>query len=197
MTKTSWLVAGAALALTLSAPRASAQVYSPTFMAPAQSSELGVYLMDIEGGDIGVEGIWRRNLGSFDLGLRGGFYDFESDGAATVGVELRNPLAVRDLPLSLAFTAGAQAIFVDEAAIGLQAGLSAGHTFAPGGATVTPYIHPRLALVDGWGGNDDGFDLEVLADLGVDVDLSGGLSVRFGANLGEGADWGLGLSWRR
>jgi hypothetical protein len=199
MTKTSWLVAGAAaLAFAASgASTAAAQVYSPTFMAPAQSDELGVYLIDVQGGDIGLEGVWRRSLGSFDLGVRGGFYDFDSDGALTVGAELRNPLEVADIPLSLAVTAGAQAIFVDDAAIGLQAGITAGHTFVPGGATVTPYIHPRLALVDGWTDSDDGFDLEVLADIGVDVDFARGLSLRFGANLGDGADWGLGLSWRR
>lgn len=176
------------------APVVQAQVFTPTFMAPRAESSLGIYLSDYH--DLALEGIARGAYGGFNLGIRGGIVDADDATGILLGGELRNPLSLGTAPLDLAFTAGVQALLGDFEGFGVQAGLSLGHTFVPntGNFRFTPYIHPRIAFLDG-GGADDG-DLEVLADVGVDFDLATNLSLRLGINLGDGADWGVGVAWR-
>ena len=154
-------------------------------------NDLGVYLSDGPG-DLTREGIWRGG----PLGVRVGYVD-DTEGLLSIGGELRSPLQVTGAPLGLAFTAAAQGLVGDASAVGLQAGLTAGYTFLPAGAAITPYIHPRIGLINGFEPDDD-FEVEVLADVGVDVELSNNLVFRFGANLSDvGSDWGVGLSIRR
>jgi hypothetical protein len=187
--------AAIAAALVLGSGRAAqAQVFTLPFMAPQSESSLGIYLSDYR--DLALEGIARGNFGGFNLGLRGGIVDGEDDASVTIGGELRNPLQLGTAPLDLAFTAGVQGILGDLDGIGAQAGLSIGHTFVPdtGGFRFTPYIHPRIAFID-WGEATDG-DLELLADIGFDLDFATNLSLRLGINVGDGADWGIGLAWR-
>jgi hypothetical protein len=182
------LVAGAALS-----PRAAAaQVFTPTFMAPRQASDVGVYLSDVA--DLALEGIFRQRFGAYDLGFRVGVVD-AGDASLTLGGELRNPLVLGTAPLDLAFTAGAQALIGDFESLGAQAGLSIGYTFVSPEVSFTPYVHPRIAFIDPELGESD---LEVLADLGVDVALRQNLTFRLGIALDDtAADWGIGLAWRR
>lgn len=190
------LFAGLALAaLSFIAPAQShAQVFTPTFQAPRTSSDIGIYLSDI--GDFGLEGIFRRNLGSYDLGLRLGVADF--DGASLlVGADLRSPLHMGTAPIDMSVTAGAQAVLGEVDGAGFQLGLSLGHTFVAPELSITPYIHPRLALLTPLGRTDDDLDLDLLADIGFDVAFSHSLTLRLGVGLADrGADWGIGLSWR-
>ena len=171
-----------------------AQVLTLPFMAPQSESSLGVYLSDF--GDLALEGIARGNFGGFNLGLRGGIVDADDNTGVTIGGELRNPLELGTAPLDMAFTAGVQGLLGDFDGIGAQVGLSIGHTFVPdtGGLRFTPYIHPRVAFIDP-GEPADG-DLELLADVGFDLDFASNLSLRLGINVGDGADWGIGLAWR-
>jgi hypothetical protein len=170
---------------------AQAQVFTPTFTSPRLLNELGVYLSDGPG-DLSVEGIWRGG----PLGLRVGFSDV-ADGALLVGGEIRSPLAITGAPLGLAFIAGAQGVIGDADAVGVQAGLTAGYTFRAPGMAITPYMHPRVGMVNGFGRNDD-WDFEVMADIGADLEFATNLILRLGINLGDvGADWGVGLGWRR
>lgn len=172
------------------ATSAAAQVFTPTYMSPRMSDDLGVYLSDGPG-DLAIEGVLRRGA----LGVRAGFADV-GDGALLIGGEYRNRLRVT-IPLEVAFTAGAQGVLGDADAVGVQAGLTAGHSFIPRGtsSTFTPYIHPRIALKDGFGADDD-LDLDLLADIGFDLAFAGSLILRVGVNLGDGADFGVGLAWR-
>jgi hypothetical protein len=177
------------------APAASAQVFTPTFMGPASSGDVGGYVSDAVGGTA-IEGIWRQRRASYDVGLRAGFIDV-GDGALTVGAELRSPLHVQSEPISLALTAGAQGVFGDGNAIGIQGGITAGHTFVPGTFTLSPYVHPRIALARSLADGAD-FDADVLADLGIDLGFQPNLAVRFNVGLSShGPDWGLGLAFRR
>jgi hypothetical protein len=169
----------------------SAQVFTPTYMAPRGGSELGFYISDGPG-DFALEGIWRRGSGSYDLGLRAGLADTE-DLTFLVGGELRNPLSV-GAPIDLAVTGAAQGAFGDVSGGGFLVGLTIGHTFAVDELAFTPYVHPRAGLVEGFG--SDGFDLELLADLGLDVRIGSNLELRFGFGIDSGADWGIGLAWR-
>lgn len=184
----------AAALLVGSASVAHAQVFTLPFMAPRPESSLGVYVSDF--GDLAVEGIARGSFGGFNLGLRGGIVDAGDATGVTIGGELRNPLSLGTAPLDLAFTAGVQGLLGDFDGVGVQAGLSLGHTFVPdtGGFRFTPYIHPRIAFIDP-GEPADG-DLELLADVGFDLDFAQNISLRLGINLGDGADWGIGVAWR-
>lgn len=195
----------AALALSaglLAAPAARAQVYTPPFMSPVPTSDFGVYVSDV--GDLGVEGIWRRPArGGSDLGLRAGYADV-GDGALMLGIEVRNPVVLAGAPIGLAFTAGGQVLAGDAVRLGGQVGFSAGQAINMESFTVTPYIHPRLALVASPGNDDDSgleegddVELDVRADVGADFGFASGITLRLDFNLAKGASWGLGLAWRQ
>jgi hypothetical protein len=170
---------------------ADAQVFTPTFTSPRLLNEVGIYVSDGPGA-LAAEGLWR----SGPLGLRVGFVDSRG-GLLSVGAELRNPLPGAAAPLGLAFTAGAQGLIGDQSAVGLQAGLSAGYTFRGQGLAFTPYLHPRVGLVDGLGGTER-LNFEVLADVGADVEFYNNLLVRLGLKLDDlGSSWGIGLGVRR
>lgn len=196
------LAAGLALGATLLASPSRAQVFTPPFQSPTPSSDFGVYISDI--GDLGIEGIWRRgSRGGSDVGIRAGYAD-TGDGALMVGLETRNPVVLAGAPIGLAFTAGGQGVFGDGTSLlGGQVGFSAGQAIPAGNFTVTPFIHPRLAVVadlsdDGDVVEDDNeVDLDVRADIGADLDFAGGVSLRLDINLADGASWGLGLAWRQ
>jgi hypothetical protein len=181
-------------ALTLavaSAGTAYAQVFTPTFTSPRLVNEFGIHLSDGPG-DLAVEGIWRGG----PLGLRVGYADV-AGGALSVGGEFRSPLQITGAPLGLALTLGAQGLIGDANAIGIQGGLTAGYTFRGQGMAITPYMHPRVAMIDGFGANDD-WEFEVLADIGADLELHTNMIIRLGINLSNiGSNWGVGLAWRR
>jgi hypothetical protein len=179
-------------AMVVAAP-AGAQIFTPTYQAPVQGQDIGIYIMDA-GDDVGVEGMIRRRFGATtDVGFRVGFAEAGNDGdVLLLGADLRAPLRLAGVePLSLALTGGIQAALLDADAVGLQGGVSLGYTFAE--ANFTPYIHPRLALINA----NDETDLEVEADVGFDWGITDTLVFRLGANLGDGADWGIGLAFRR
>jgi hypothetical protein len=179
-----------ALLLIVAAVPAQAQVFTPTYTSPRLVNELGVYVSDGPG-DLAIEGIWRGG----PLGLRVGFVD-ANDNLLSVGAEIRSSLPVEGAPLGLALTAGIQGLVGDESALGIQGGLSAGYTFLSPGLAITPYLHPRLAAVKPYASDD--FDFELLADVGVDLEVSPRLLLRFGVALDDvGANWGVGFGWRR
>ena len=188
MKKISSVVLGLVLTV-FAASKGHAQVFSPTFQSPYQSSDVGLYISDFES-ELGIEGILRRNFGTYDLGLRLGIVE----DAVLLGVDARNPLTIAGTaPLGVAVTFGGQAALGDSNLFGAQVGLSVGYAFRTPELTVTPYIHPRAALLF----NEDDSDFEALADVGVDVALRPNFILRFGANLAEGADFGIGLAIRR
>lgn len=181
-------------ALLFGAARAEAQVFTPTFYGPADGGRFGVFLVDWA--DLGVEGSLRTASSGWTIGLRGGVLDSGEDISATVGADAQLPLAFPTAPLRTAFTLGGQAIFGDAEAFGGQVGLNIGAAFPAGGLVISPYIHPRVALVNGFG-PDDETDLDLLADLGFNFGLGSGLTIHVAAELGGvGADWGVGFSMR-
>lgn len=180
------------MVVVLAAPEAHAQVFTPTYLSPVPLSDVGVYLSDSPG-DLTVEGIWRGG----PLGLRVGYVDAELDDLLSLGAELRSPVGPPGDALGLAFTAGAQGLIGDADAVGLQVGLSAGHRFVHPGLALTPYIHPRVGFINGFGAGDD-FEVDLLADVGIDVEIPRSLVFRVGIGLSDNtANWGLGLAWRR
>jgi hypothetical protein len=186
-----WLVRAVVGVAMLTATSVQAQVFTPTFTSPRMVNELAVNLNDGPG-DLGVEGMWRGG----PLGLRVGYVDWY-DGLLSIGGEFRNPLPMAGVPLGLALTLGGQALFGDSNAVGLQGGVTAGYTFIGSGLAFTPYLHPRIGLINGIGGDDD-FELEVLADVGFDLEFWTNLLVHFGVKLDDiGSNWGVSIGWRR
>jgi hypothetical protein len=187
--KKTWIMpAAVACALAMGAQAADAQVFTPSYQAPVVMNDLGIYLSDGPG-DLALEGIWRDG----PLGLRVGFVD-AGDDLLSLGGELRVPVTA---PIDVAFTAGAQGLIGDFDAIGVQAGLSIGERFVNPGVALTPYIHPRIALIDGFATDDD-FEAELLADLGLDAEFANNLILRLSIGLSdETPDVGIGLAWRR
>lgn len=188
--KKTWMMpAAVAGALALSAGAAEAQVFTPSYQAPVVMNDLGVYLSDGPG-DLAIEGIWRGG----PLGLRVGYVD-AADGLLSLGGEVRAPM--QGAPIDIAFTAGAQGLIGDLDAIGLQGGLSIGERFVTPGVALTPYIHPRIALIDGFL-EDDEWETELLAELGLDAEFASNLILRVSVGLSdESPDVGIGLAWRR
>ncbi|HEX6370159.1 MAG TPA: hypothetical protein VF006_14655 [Longimicrobium sp.] len=185
----SWIVpAAVAGAVAVSAGAAEAQVFTPSYQAPVVMNDLGIYLSDGPG-DMAVEGIWRGG----PLGLRIGFVD-AGDDLLSLGAEVRVPLSA---PIDVAFTAAGQGLIGDFDAIGVQGGLSIGERFVNPGVALTPYIHPRIALIDGFATDDD-FEAELLAELGLDAEFASNLILRLSIGLSdESPDVGVGLAWRR
>ncbi|HEX6042223.1 hypothetical protein [Longimicrobium sp.] len=191
MKRTVSMSAVAAAAVLALSSTANAQVFTPSYQAPVPMNDLGVYLSDSPG-DLTLEGIWR----SGPVGLRVGYVDAEPDGLISVGGEVRSPIAT-SAPIDVAFTAGAQGLIGDVDALGLQAGLSIGKRFVNPGLALTPYIHPRIALIDGLLQDDD-WDTELLAELGLDAEFSQNLIFRLSVGLSDQTpDVGVGLAWRR
>jgi hypothetical protein len=188
--KKTWIMpAAVAGSLAMGAGAADAQVFTPSYQAPVVMNDLGIYLSDGPG-DMALEGIWRGG----PLGLRIGFVD-ASDDLLSIGAEVRTP--IESAPIDVAFTAGAQGLIGDFDAIGVQAGLSIGERFVNPGVALTPYIHPRIALIDGFATEDD-FEPELLAELGLDAEFSSNLILRLSVGLSdESPDVGIGLAWRR
>ena len=169
----------------------NAQIFTPSFMDPRLSSSLGVYFGDV--GDLAVEGILRRNLGSFDLGVRGGFVDLGDETNLTISGEYRNRLPV-SAPIDLSVTSAVQALVGDVDFTGIQFGLSLGSTFVPGSVSLSPYVHPRISFVNG---PSDDLDSDIQAEVGMAVQWDSRLGIHVAIGLDDGSpDWGLGLSWR-
>lgn len=185
---------GAAAAALLAAAPAHAQVFTPTYQSTERSSDVGIYLGNGPG-DLAVEGIWRRTLAAGDLGLRIGFADV-GNGDLLLGADWRQPLSLGTAPVDVALTFGAQGGFGDASGVGGQVGLDFSHTFAEPGVRITPYVHPRVAVLKSLGEGSD-TKLDVLADLGADVSFAPNLVLRVGVNLGDGSGVGVGLAWRR
>lgn len=186
-----------ALAAATAAP-VHAQVFTPSYLAPTRGSDFGVYLEDGFPGadDIALEALLRRSFGTYDLGFRAGVADQGDDLAILLGGDYRNPLELSTAPVQLAVTGAVQAIVGDFDAVGADVGLSIGATFAAPQFSITPYVHPRIGLINSLDVDED-LDLDLLADVGFDLAFSRNLIVRLGVGLSdEVTDFGIGLAWR-
>jgi hypothetical protein len=171
---------------------------SPMLLAPRSQAGLGLFLVETAFGGIGGVGIWRS---PYNWGLRVGVAEDSDDPAVFGGLDFAGALArqTRDLPLDIDWLIGAFLSAGDNVMISAPLGLTAGHTFVAQGATFTPFFAPRLVLdvlffEDAPPDEDDSdVDLDVAADLGLDLRLSGFQPVvRFAASLGRDAI-GIGL----
>jgi len=176
---------------------AAAQLFTPSYLAPRTSTDVGLHISDGfgRGGGLAVEGIWRRGFGGYDLGARAGVGESAGDAVLLIGGDYRRPLDLQTAPVLVAATGGAQVAIGSASAFGFDVGATIGATFTPEGIRVTPYMHPRLALLRS--AESTNFGLALLADLGVEVEVQPNLMIRLGLGFGsDTADFGIGLAWR-
>lgn len=168
------------------APAAAQESWeAPTFFAPRSQDELGVYLTIPDDGAIGIAGIWRQTAG-IHLGVRGGIGGRADDRTVLIGAELFGPLSINALaPLAAWWVTGVGASIDGSTMLRVPVGLSIGTSIVVGRATITPYVHPRLAfdLTTFQNESDDdatGTALHFGADIGIDLQLGARYSLRAG-----------------
>jgi len=182
-----------ALTIGIAAP-ATAQVWdSPFMVAPRPPAGLGLYLVDVAGGDVGFMARWQPTSTSW--AIRGGIADSYDDVALFGGVDISGALTRSryEFPLDIDWVFGVGATIVPDFIISVPLGLTVGHTFTGDGTRFTPYLTPRIIMDAFFEGPKDGLDLDFAADLGVDVRFQPGWAVRFGATLGDREALGIGV----
>lgn len=200
---------GALLGLLAGGAPAAAQVAwdAPLLVAPQSQPGWGLFLVDPSPGEgLGFLGTWRGNgpVG-FRLGLAEGWRD---ELAVYGGVDLSGGLlrSSGDQPFNVDWVAGAGLGAGEAILLSFPLGLTVGAVFQGDGFSVGPYLTPRLVL-DAWMGDDDSdgpgnrrdrddVDLDLAADLGVDVGFGARWSLRFGVTLGDREALAIGASFR-
>jgi hypothetical protein len=188
-------------ALACLAPRpVSAQVAwdAPMLMPPKAPDGFGLFLVDVYGGGLGVLGTWRSP--AYGFGLRGGLADANGNNIGAFGaVDFNGELtrSTEEFPIDIDWVAGLGIGIVHGALISAPLGLSLGHDFAGNDVGFTPYLTPRVVLdacLDcGRRENSNDLNLDFAVDIGLDLALTRGLRVRFGATLGDREGVGIGL----
>lgn len=182
----------AALFLVASAGRTQVAWDSPWLVPPEPSPGFGIFLIEPDRGDLGVLVTWRPVGARRGLGLRFGLAEGPGpdDVSGFTGADIGGPLnrASQELPLDIAWVAGAGLGFGDWVMVGLPFGLTIGRTFRGEGVAFTPYLTARIGLDGHFGRADppgDDLELGLAVDLGVDVRFSPSLAIRFGATFGD------------
>lgn len=196
--RTKLLIMMVALLPVLPAP-AQGQVAweTPMLISPDVPDGLGIYLMDVAGGDIGLMMSWRGAGSSW--GLRGGIAEAAGDDIGVFGgLDFGGGVhrETTSFPLDVDWFTGVGIGASDDAVLTVPLGLTFGHRFQATNAVFVPYFAPRVHL-DALFGNDTGDDMELglSVDLGLDLRLSrsrGAPVIRFGASIGDHEGLALG-----
>jgi hypothetical protein len=178
--------------------RAQAAWDSPMLLPPQPVDGFGIFLMDAAGGGLGVMALYRSPV--WNYGLRGGIAESPRDNISVfAGVDYSGYItrASPDFPLDVDWVFGAGASVDGNVRISIPLGLTTGHTFRGEGATFTPYATPRVVFDALLGDRDPPptrrTRLDVVVDLGLDLDITRAFLIRFGATIGRRDAVALGL----
>jgi hypothetical protein len=207
------VVAFAGLVLTLAAVRpATAQIAweSPMLIGPEAPAGLGLYLMEPWPSDeFAVLGTYRTAPVPIGLGFRLGIGEGLRDELAVFGgVDVAGSLlrATNDTPIDVVWFTGAGLGIGDDAIISFPLGLSVGAVLdSDSGVRFAPYLAPRIVLDaficdddderDFCRGDDD-LDLDLAADVGLDLSFRPDWMIRFAATLGDREAIAIGIVFR-
>ncbi|HEY0671759.1 MAG TPA: hypothetical protein VGD27_05810 [Longimicrobiales bacterium] len=200
-----------------SAGGASAQQWdAPLFFSPRPMDDLGIYYVNSDRccgfeNSNGLKLIWRQS-GNLNLGVHAGTGDIENIGESILlGAELYGglPGLSASSGLAMAWSLGLGAAFGEIEATGIDyvdfsvpLGVSVGIPINAGGATILPYIHPRVSLdvasfTDQVTDEEDTeTDVGFAVDIGADVNLGQSLILRTGFALGDRDAFGVGVAFR-
>lgn len=194
-----WMAAAVTAALLMPAP-GQAQIAwdSPMLLPPRAPDGLGLYLVDVHGGELGVMGTWRAP--GLEFGIRAGLAEGHGDDLGIFGgIDFMGTLtrASNDFPLDVDWLVGAGLGAEDGVRLSLPAGLTAGHTFEGDGVFFIPYVTPRVILDAFLGAEDrrdsEDLDLDVAVDIGLDLRFRSNFTVRFGATVGDRSAVAIGV----
>ncbi len=177
---------------------------SPSFQPPSITTrELNFGVTHFTGGVAALLFQWREGISPrLQFSLDAGLADAEArdgDTQIVLGGSLAWELAREsaDVPLDFVLTGGAYIGAGDHGVLRIPVGVSVGHTFPlDGNLSITPYVHPRLAI-------ESCKSCSVLAvdfDVGGNLQLSSILALRvsgvFGTSDAAGRDgFGISLAW--
>jgi hypothetical protein len=196
-----YLVLFLLVALGIATDAAAQATGTPSFNAPYRAftrSEIGLILsFPSGGGGTAFEGAYRMSSGKFDVGFKGGLFDPDGPGDATLllGAEARQRVITHtvDFPLDGALILGIGGQFVSgNSTLFVPVGLSLGRRVDPEGSTISivPYVQPTLLLVA-----DGGSDVLFVLGLGADFRLSPRFDARISAGLGDLEGVSLSAVW--
>lgn len=162
MAKLTW---GAAVfgAVLCTITQARAQVFTPSYQSPTLVDEAGVHVSGGPGAgnDLVVEGMYRRGR----MGFRAGYISSASS-HLSLGTEVRMPLATS---FPAAVVGSVQGLVGYDKAVGFELGITTGRQFVTRGVAVTPFLHPRLAAIDGL--EEHRFRYSILTEAGASIEL--------------------------
>ncbi len=177
---------------------------SPSFQPPTLSSrEFNFGVVAYSGSVTALMFQWREETTArMQFTLEGGIADANSRDSETQlfaggGLAWQLSRASTDVPLDFLLTAGAYIGGGSYSIFRVPVGVSVGHTFPlDGNISLTPYVHPRVALEACRGCSS----LAVDFDLGGNLQLSRNLALRvtgvFGGSDRSGQDgFGVSLAW--
>lgn len=172
--------------------RASAQAAwdAPMLLAPGAPAGFGIHLIDPHPGNgLGILGTWRANPAPVGLGFRLGLAEGAGDGVALIGgVDVSGAVFRSDteLPVDVMWFLGAGAGIDDDVIASFPAGVSAGVAFAGDQVQFRPYVAPRIVLDAFFGDDvDDGLDLGLAVELGLDLAFSKPWAIRAAGSFGD------------
>lgn len=183
------LILAAAVALP---SQASAQAAwdAPMLLAPGAPAGFGVHLIDPHPGNgLGILGTWRADPAPVGLGFRLGLAEGGVDGVAVIGgVDISGGIFRSDteLPIDVMWFLGAGAGIDDDVIASFPAGVSAGVSFEGDQVQFRPYVAPRIVLDAFFGDDvDDGLDLGIAVELGMDLSFGKPWSIRAAGSFGD------------
>jgi hypothetical protein len=189
----------ASLAATAASPApAAGQIAwdSPPLVSPAAPSRFSVFIVNPSGGDLGALLTFRHSAGAVGLGYRTAISDESGSGdiAFSAGIDVSGLLArgVEGSEIDLMWWSGGGVGIGSETIVTFPLGLILGWTGQSDGVGLSPYGggHLVLDLVSGPG---DAVRLDAVFDLGLDLQLSSGWTIRVGFSLGDRESLALGV----
>jgi len=160
--------------------------------------ELGGYLTWPSGEDWALQGFYRWGWGKNDIGLIGGAVQTSGGTSGSLGADFRARVVThsKNFPLDGALTLGFGSQFGNgnSTEFFVPIGISLGRRLLLEGSNISfvPYAQPVLTPTFG-----DNGDLLFTLGLGVDVQISKAVDLRFTAGVGDLDGIGFGVAWTR
>lgn len=169
---------------------------SPALVSPAVPSGLSLFVVDPAGGDFGALGTFRHAAGPVGLGYRAAIADESGSGdlAFSGGIDVSGLLArgVEGSEVDVIWWAGGGVGIGTETLFTAPLGLILGWTGTGGDVVLSPYGGAHVVL-DLTSADGDSVRFDGVIDLGLDLVLSSGWTIRFGASLGDRESLALGI----
>lgn len=202
-TRTSWrsqvlrTVTMAAMVAVLATP-ASGQIAwdSPALVSPVVPAGFSVFVVNPAGGDLGALGTLRHSAGPVGLGYRAAIAEESGTGdlAVSGGIDVSGLLAraVEGSEVDVMWWGGGGIGVGRDVLFTAPLGIILGWSGSGDNVIFSPYGGGHVVL-DVMSGPGDDLNFDGVVDLGLDLVLSSGWMVRFGASLGDRESLALGL----